>query len=503
MIRTLLIHLLRLVTVLTLIMANTTKAASPVEETSSTQMPAFLDFINPFIKPSSGAEKNTDDEFKTVKPKRNTNAGNVFFALAQWTDAYLQKQEDYLTSNWFFPAPCPAWVSSRYIDLYTSPSEQSAAFYIVEKDEQIILLKTEAHWVKIQAADGTLGWAESSHLLSQLRFSPPAQTETQAPNNAHAFTNSVTPTPLELSLGAGDFEHNTFNQLTLSRALSPHFFLSLSGADIMNTQADTLFVEASARYYPSLPFRFSPYFRLGMGRFFHPDAWARVMMPKDAASFVTVGLGADFPLTSQLRLRLDASNYSADLGNSALTSMQAYSLSLAFRPEQTSVQALQQIMNQTLHHNDSQIGLFTGLYLSNGETKTKGPVKGLHLNYLLSTHLFVESAWAETDLESKDSQHASLSYYRLSLAYIAHRGDYVFANQNWRTQAWLQSGLGNTRFSGQSHATAHMGLGFSLQANDYLSCRVLVLDHILQDSLLENSKISHTPEPSIGIALHF
>lgn len=513
MAHTLLLHIFHIVAVLVLITANTARAASAAEETSSTQMPAFLDFINPFAKPPSGAAKNTDDWFETNKDKKNADSGAFFFALGHWSDAYLQKQGEYLRSIWAFPGPGPAWVDAPYIDLHTGPDQTFPAFYIVEKEERILLLKTEADWVKIQAPDGTWGWVESSHLLKQVRFSPPQQTNTA--NSARPVASPMPPTPFELSVSAGDFEHDTLYQMTLSRTMSPHFSLALTGGDIINSSADSQFIETSLRYYPSLPFTFNPYFRLGMGRFFHPAVWTEQMANKDNASFVTAGFGADYPLSSQLLVRLDASNYSTKVNNTPMSntgadnsnrsSLQAYTLGLAFRPEQVSVHALQQRMGQGLHHNDMQAGVFTGVYAASGKGRSSAPVRGLYLNYLLSSRLFIEGAGGETQNQqiNERNQNGALSYYRISLAYTALRGDYIFAQRFWRTQAWLSSGLGNTRFSGQAHPSGQIGAGVSVQANDYFSCRLMLVDHVLKDTLFENSKISHTPEPSFGLAVHF
>lgn len=461
--------------------------------------PGLLDFFNPFasIQPPSSR-----DASKAARTRLNQKtSGDTFFsAWTAWQQQYIQQQKAAFTSAILFAKPQPAWVETAYIDLYSSPYRDATAFYIAEQNERILLLHSETRWIKIQSSDGTLSWTDSAYLLDRVRF-----TSKDAQTSKPPSSSTISATPWEMYLGIGNFNHDVFNQMTLSHALSPYFALALSGADIINRVDDSFLIEASLRYYPSLALSFNPYFRLAAARLFHPDAWIPATELKDKASLIGVGLGLDYPLDPQVRLRLDASHYSSadskTKGNGAFTSLPAYSLGLVYSPEQVAVLALEQAMQQKLAHRNSQLGLFAGAYRPKGSSAQ--PVTGLYLDYLLNESVFVEGAWANTHLDNRQLTTDDLSYYRLSLGHVFHRDDFLMVEQAGRSQNWLLWGFGNTRLAGQSHATAQLGMGWTLQMSELWSLRAQITDHMFKYAQSEDSKISHTPEATVGLALRF
>lgn len=471
-----------------LLAVNTAVADNPTNEASS--RPALLDFLNPFAKVPSGSDQDQSKPAKRTLNKKN-NDDSFFSAVGSWFQQSFQQQEAAIAGSWF-AKPQVAWVEAQYIDLRRNPHRASEAFYIAEQNERILLIGSEAGWIKIQSSDGSQAWAESRYLLNSLRFTPLADTSNKQP---------VSPSPWEISLGSGDFGHDLFNQATLSYALSPYFSVAFSAADVFNRVDDSFFIETSLRYYPALGGQVLPYFRLGAGRLFHADAWVSPAPPTDSSSLLSVGLGLDYPLSPQIRLRLDASNYHSDLGNQTFTSLPAYSVALAFLPEHADVLALEQALQRPLPHNNARLGVLAGVYRP--QNAGAQPVSGLYLDYLLNEAQFVEGSWGKTKLDNNALATDALSYYQLSLGQVIFRKDFFVAGQQGRSQSNLVVGLGDTRFAGQAHATLQLALEQTAQVNDLWSLQARVSDHIFNYALSENSKITHTPEATVGLALHF
>lgn len=482
--------------VMLLLVVNTAVADSAATDPNS--RPTLLDFFNPFAKVPSGSDQDQSKPAKRTLNKKNNDDG-FFSAGGSWFQQSFQQQKTAIAGSWF-AKPQSAWVNTQYIDLRRNPHRTSEAFYIAEQNERILLIGSEAGWIKIQSSDGTQAWAESRYLLNRLRFTPLADTSNKQPVSPLP-SSSISATPWEISLGSGDFGHDLFNQASLSYALSPYFSVAFSAADVFNRVDDSFFIETSLRYYPALGWQVLPYFRLGAGRLFHADAWVSPAPATDSSSLLSVGLGLDYPLSPQIRLRLDASNYHSDLGNQTFTSLPAYSVALAFLPEHADVLALEQALQRPLPHNNTRLGVLAGVYRP--QNTGAQPVSGLYLDYLLNEAQFVEGSWGNTKLDNNALATDALSYYQLSLGQVIFRKDFFVAGQQGRSQSNLVVGLGDTRFAGQTHATLQLALEQTAQVNDLWSLQARVSDHIFNYALSENSKITHTPEATVGLALHF
>lgn len=102
------------------------------------------------------------------------------------------------------------------------------------------------------------------------------------------------------------------------------------------------------------------------------------------------------------------------------------------------------------------------------------------------------------------SEEETLAYYNVSVAYNFLPGEvFLGRRQAYTSGLFLVGGLGNTRLADEDYFTYNLGLGFRVLPTDWLSVRVDVRDHLFDNDLLGEPKLTHNLELSAGVGVFF
>lgn len=450
----------------------------------------------------------------TWKPK---GASNIARALYQWSEDYLNAQQNQFFSQsaknrltlketiqqWVFPSPVQAWVSATYIDLYTGPNEDYPAFYIAEKHQSLLLLSTQADWIKVQVEDGTTGWVKDQNLLTRIVLQDTHSQRVQNSENKSSDKGIRTKHFIHFGLHGGlfDAEHmlNASAQIPLFKSIS----LSASLGEVIGVNSDAQVLEVKLRHQPDFQLPLQTYFSFGSGHIFNASLWAGTRPEDGDANFISIGLGVSYPLSSRLSVSLDASNYHAFFSDTFSASFQAYSLGIHFQNDNGALAALEKSADKLIKRENRMLGAYIGQYKT--ESGYSSLITGLSFIYLTSPNSFIDVNWGqgELDTDSVTGNNSPLSYYRFMLAYIAHRGEYIVQEKGLRAQWYLLAGPGSIRYENQPSFTTNFGAGLMIEAGKNAALTLQAIDQMVDSGLLEKDKITHNPELSIGINLRF
>lgn len=543
---------LLLITVAVLSTSALAEKTSREKKAESFDFDYLFNFINPFAKLSrSGNEANERSLFyyfgvaekpasidqeeasrkklaqalawpeDTWKPK---GASNIVRALYQWSERYLNAQQNQFFSQssinrftlketirqWAFPSPVQAWVSATYIDLYTGPNGDYPAFYIAEKHQILLLLATQADWVKVQVEDGTTGWVKDQNLLTRIVFQDTHNHRVQNPENKDSDKATRAKRFIHFGLNGGLFDAEHMLNASAQVPLFENISLSASLGEVIGVNSDAQILEVKLRHQPDFQLPVQTYFSFGSGHIFNASFWAgdaslwAGTRPEDEdANFISVGMGLSYPLSSRLSVSLDASNYHAFFSDAFSASFQAYSLGIHFQNDNRALAALEKSADKLLKRENRMLGAYIGQYKT--ESGYSSLITGLTFIYLTSPNSFIDVNWGqgELDTDSVSGNNSSLSYYRFMLAYIAHRSEYVVQQKGLRTQWYLLAGPGSIRYENQPSFTTSLGAGLMIETGKRAAFTLQAIDQMVDSGLLEKDKITHNPELSIGINLRF
>ena len=163
--------------------------------------------------------------------------------------------------------------------------------------------------------------------------------------------------------------------------------------------------------------------------------------------------------------------------------------------------------------NDFVAGLFAGTYAT--ENFGSSAVYGLRLGYHITEDIFVEAAYARTDVSDENFRQIlpggvfpqpkeTLSYYNLSAGYNVLPGEVFFGRRFAKTSAlYLIAGVGSTRFLEQRKQTVNFGLGLRVFLKDWFSLQVDVRDHVYALDLLGRRQSTQNLELTAGATFFF
>jgi outer membrane beta-barrel protein len=163
--------------------------------------------------------------------------------------------------------------------------------------------------------------------------------------------------------------------------------------------------------------------------------------------------------------------------------------------------------------NDFELGAYVGTYAT--QNFGSSLVYGLRLGYAITEDVFVEAAYAQTQV-SDDSfrqilpggvfadHKEKLSYYNLAAGYNVLPGEvFIGANRALASAFYLIGGLGSTNFNNQQRQTILFGLGGRVFMKDSFALQVDMRDYIFSLDLLGKSQSTQNLELTAGMSFFF
>lgn len=206
--------------------------------------------------------------------------------------------------DWFAEqAPLLVTVNDAYLEMRTGPGRGFPVFHVVEKGEQITLLKKRTDWVKLEARRGQQGWVRRTDLA--LTLGPDQQPVTLLAADRELYTDH----DWELGLTMGQFD--TADSLTFYAGyrFTPNLQLGLSVGQATSTVADNQLYYLRLQHQPWPHWRVSPFFELGAGQI-NSSKLSALDEPLDASdNSLLIAAGVNIYLTRSFMARLEYDNH--------------------------------------------------------------------------------------------------------------------------------------------------------------------------------------------------
>jgi uncharacterized protein YgiM (DUF1202 family) len=194
-------------------------------------------------------------------------------------------------------------IAEAYIELHTGPGRGFPVFHVVDRGEQVEVIKRRTDWFKLRTAKGKEGWATRSAMTQTLT---PGGEQTSF---AEADFGDFSRRRWEAGVMAGDFEGasiiTTYAGYMLSRNLSAEIQLSQAFGNF----SDALIGSINLLAQPFPEWRLSPYFLLGTG-VIYTDPKVTLVNEEDRTEQITnVGVGLRWYLTRRFIVRAEYQNH--------------------------------------------------------------------------------------------------------------------------------------------------------------------------------------------------
>ena len=194
-------------------------------------------------------------------------------------------------------------VAEPYIELRTGPGRGYPVFHVVDRGDEVEVIKRRTDWFKVRTVRGKEGWAKRADMELTLT---PAGGATQF---AEAGLGDFSRRRWEGGVLAGDFEGGDVISAYVSYAMTPNLSIELSAGQMFGDFSDAVLGTVNLVAQPFPEWRLSPFLSLGTG-FIYTDPNVTLIDESDRTEQIgSVGVGVRWYLTRRFLLRAEYRNH--------------------------------------------------------------------------------------------------------------------------------------------------------------------------------------------------
>ncbi len=150
-------------------------------------------------------------------------------------------------------------VADPYLELHTGAGRGYPIFHVVDRGENVEILKQKTTWYLVRAQNGTEGWVDQAQM--ELTLNPDGSEVEFSSASREEFTNAR----WEAGVLAGDFGGANIVSMYGSYSLNPHVAVELWGSQILGNFSNGWLGSANLVHETWPDWRISPFFTLGAG----------------------------------------------------------------------------------------------------------------------------------------------------------------------------------------------------------------------------------------------
>lgn len=207
--------------------------------------------------------------------------------------------------SWFDdsePEPVAVQVAEPYIELRTGAGRGYPIFHIVERGQQITLLKRKTDWYKVRTPRGKEGWVSVADIEKTMQ-------EGQLVAVSRGSLAEAAGTGWEGGIAAGDVDGANLLSVYGGYTFNPHLTAELTLSQGIGDVSDSTLIDAGLIYRPFPDWRVMPFAGIG-GGYIRVDPDARLVQTDDRDNATLHGaLGARVYLARRFLLRAEYREY--------------------------------------------------------------------------------------------------------------------------------------------------------------------------------------------------
>lgn len=193
-------------------------------------------------------------------------------------------------------------VAEPYIELHTGPGRGYPVFHVVDRGDEIEVLKRRTDWFKVRTARGKEGWVKRADMALTLTA------DGEVTQFAEAGFGDFSRRRWEGGILAGDFEGGDVMSAYLAYAMTRNLSIELEASQVFGDFSDAVVGSVSLVAQPFPEWRLSPFFLLGTG-IIYTDPNVTLVEESDRTEQIgSVGAGVRWYLTRRFLLRAEYRN---------------------------------------------------------------------------------------------------------------------------------------------------------------------------------------------------
>jgi hypothetical protein len=194
-------------------------------------------------------------------------------------------------------------VAEPYLELHTGPGRGYPVFHVVDRGENVGLVKRRTDWIKVRVRRGVEGWVKLASIKATL--DPDGQPARIQDPGAKDYAGRRS----EVGILAGDFGGANMVSTYVAYQFTANLSAELGVSQALGQFSSSTLGSVSIVHTPFPEWRIAPYFTLGTG-YIHTEPEATLVQTEDRDDqFALFGIGLRAHLTRRLMLRAEYKSY--------------------------------------------------------------------------------------------------------------------------------------------------------------------------------------------------
>jgi hypothetical protein len=215
-------------------------------------------------------------------------------------------------------------VADPYLEFHTGPGRGFPVFFVVQRDDFVVIQLRSTDWYKVRTADGKEGWVHRSQLVNTFTEAGGQKTFRDIALDDYLARR------VQLGAAWGRFKSEPMLKLWTSYRFTETLSLEATVGQVQGTFSGTDIWHVNLMAEPWSDQRLSPFFAIGVGRFKNlPNQTLVSAIPTDA-KLSNASVGVRYYLTDRFIVRADYTLYTAFVGDTRTGEYRAKTIGLAF-----------------------------------------------------------------------------------------------------------------------------------------------------------------------------
>ena len=194
-------------------------------------------------------------------------------------------------------------IADPFVDMHTGPGAAYPQFYIVERGEEVRIIRRKTNWFKIETRSGQTGWVSREQMRQTL--TPSGETFQLIDRDEDDFEKRK----WVFGVTGGEFESAPVFSFFGGYAFSENLSAEAHYGQSVGTVSSSRYLKGNLLLQPLPDLGYSPYFTLGAGRIETETSSTLIAAESDTSDFAQVGLGIQTYVSRSFLFRLEWNEY--------------------------------------------------------------------------------------------------------------------------------------------------------------------------------------------------
>ncbi len=194
-------------------------------------------------------------------------------------------------------------IADPFIELHTGPASGYPIYHVVDRGEEVEILRRKTDWFKLRTADGKEGWASREQMQQTLlpggeAFRLTERTEADFPERKWVF-----------GVTGGEFESAPVFTFFGAYAFTPNLSSELHFGQSVGDVSSSTFWKTNLVMQPMPDVKYSPYLTLGLGKIEVSPSATLIVAGDETNTFSQFGVGFQRYISRSFLLRFEVNEY--------------------------------------------------------------------------------------------------------------------------------------------------------------------------------------------------